>query len=593
MLQVQSDQTNATLVSIPSEILQEDLPPVLVDGHIHLLNLSAKLIEIRPLKQLWKESSEHWRINCASGQYRMYRGHETLVEIRSPTWAIVSKYFQRLNKIVILRLESDHLNWNYPIITTSPVNSASMLRLSVTLPHFGLSFFVNEREELESRDFKYMVYDENQCVGALFGLQNLLVLRPRTHISGTLIPEALIPRRVLVLNGTLHCERKASLDQVRIAPGDRALYHVYDVDTELGCLRGNDTLTSTRFLADLHAMTSCWHRPDPLTGKTGVQAALSLLQSAACRSIMKHKGLDPGFAGGHAGEGGPEIHGAYDEIRTRYYWDPDARKRKVLKVQLEEARTLQQTAFPCPSNAAGQASLEDHFISCVPAEPGLSTAPRPTSSLRYVTLHQLFNNRRAPELPARNTLLRDKHVALSDDVPTLDQLFSCFCADLLFQQEYLALLNASAEHVHVESRTTYGVAGENLIEALKKHYIQCRDSYLNSMDILRKSLDPTIDPDEQAVDQLPTITTDVLLRYLASASPIDIPLSWKTCLTSLALILLDLQRSRRLLLFALDGLEEEFSKELENDVCDGWNPEDYPDWLLIQVRFWCPSTCLY
>ena len=89
------------------------------------------------------------------------------------------------------------------------------------------------------------------------------------------------------------------------------------------------------------------------------------------------------------------------------------------------------------------------------------------------------------------------------------------------------------------------------------------------------------------------ITADVLLRYLASASPVDIPLTWKKCLTSLALLLLGLQRSRRLLRFALDGLEEEFSKELENDICDGWNPEEYPDWLLIQVCLQCPSTCLY
>ena len=211
VLQVQSDQTNAALVLIPSEILQGDLPPVLVDGHVHWLNLFAKFIEIRPLKQLWEESSEHWRIDCASGQYRMYRGHETLVEIRSPTWAIASKYFQHLNSTP---QHSDELR--HPIITTSPVNFA-LVQLSVTLPCLGLSFFINEREELESHDFKHMVYDKNQYVGALFGLQNLLVLRPRTHIMGTLISEALIPRCVLILNGLLNCERKANLDQVCIS----------------------------------------------------------------------------------------------------------------------------------------------------------------------------------------------------------------------------------------------------------------------------------------------------------------------------------------------------------------------------------------
>ena len=66
-----------------------------------------------------------------------------------------------------------------------------MTRLSVTLPWCSLSFFVNERQKLEPRDFKDMVYGENKCVGALFGLKNLLVLRPKTHIAGTIVPEGL------------------------------------------------------------------------------------------------------------------------------------------------------------------------------------------------------------------------------------------------------------------------------------------------------------------------------------------------------------------------------------------------------------------
>ena len=41
----------------------------------------------------------------------------------------------------------------------------------------------------------------DQCIGALFGLENLLVLRPKTQISGALVPEALIHRRVLIPNG--------------------------------------------------------------------------------------------------------------------------------------------------------------------------------------------------------------------------------------------------------------------------------------------------------------------------------------------------------------------------------------------------------
>jgi hypothetical protein len=340
VVQAQCNQTNDILALIPSSKLWGDLPPALVDGHVHWLNLTTKIIEIRPLKQLWEQSSEHWRIDCASGQYRVYRGCETLVDIRSPTWAMASKCFECLNNV-----DESFLSWrsaddkddkdsqNQPsnlLITTFPIDSAYGRRLSVTLPRYSLSFFVNEREELESRDFKGMVYDENQCVGALFGLENLLVLRPITHTAGALIPEALIPRRVLIPNGFpkthgIH-QVRIDIDAVyRMEPDERlTLYRTYDVDAELGCLIGNGTLASTRYLAYLHAMTSC-HRSDPLTSKTGAQAALCLLQSAGCRSIMRFKALDIEDDRWISTQY-PQINAAYQEILNRYYWNRDSKE---------------------------------------------------------------------------------------------------------------------------------------------------------------------------------------------------------------------------------------------------------------------------
>ena len=282
IVRAQCNQTNEILELIPSSKLQGDLPKALVDGHVHWLNLSTKIIEIRPLTQPWEESSENWRIGCASGQYRMYKGRIALVDIRSPTWEMASGCFKCLN----CRL----------LITTSPIDSvqfASMQRLCVTLPRYGLSFFVNETEDLESRDFKHMVYDENRCVGALLGLENLLVLRPKTQIAGVLVPEAFIPRRVLIPKGfpKTHGNNQAHIESDGFRSPDGPLYYTYDVDTELGCLIGNGSANSMQFLAYVHAMTGC-HRPDPLTGKTGAQAAVCLLQSAGCRSIMQLKAVN-------------------------------------------------------------------------------------------------------------------------------------------------------------------------------------------------------------------------------------------------------------------------------------------------------------
>ena len=613
VVRVQCNQTNEILELIPSSKLRRDLPPDLVDGHVHWLNLSTKIIEIRPLEQLWAQSSENWRIDCASGQYRMYKGRETLVDIRSPTWAMVSACFSCFD------LDASRERWDsrYPpekymdhqsrnlLITTSPtdsVPSASMQRLSVTLPCYGLSFFVNEKEELESRDFKDMVYDEDQCVGALLGLQTL-VLRPKSHIAGALVPEAFIPRRVLIPNGfpKTYGNNQAWIDIPALlhTQSGEPLYRTYDVDTELGCLIGNGNIKNTRFLAYVHAVTSC-HRPDLLTGTTGAQAALSLLKSAGCLSIMKLKALD--YGDDWTSTEYPQINAAYQETLNRYYWD--GRSSYSLA---QDSPVARRAAYLFPSNATvtGPTSLSDrnhdernYFAAHVPVEPRLPTLPRPVPERTPwpITLDPLFSNRPAPQLPPPSTFHRNCHKISLHGFPALDQLFSSLRTDSSFQRKYIARLDASAQHARVESQMTHGVAGENLIEALKKHYVECRVKYLNSLAILKKSLGPTTDPLEQALDrfgQWPPITANILLRYLASTSPIDIPLHWKKCLISLALLLLELQRSRRLLRFALDGFEEEFSKELENEGCDGWNAEEYPDWLLIQVDFFCPNARLY
>ena len=478
------------------------------------------------------------------------------------------------------------------------VGSVPEQRLSVTLPHYSLSFFINEKEELESRDFKNMVYDEDQYIGALFGLENLLVLRLKAYLVGTLVLEALIHRRVLIPNGfpIVHGNHWVRID-VNTTAGetgrDTALYHTYDVDTELGCLMGNGSLMSTRYLAYLHAMTS-FHRPDPLTGKTGARAALCLMQSAGCRSIMMVKAFD-GYDRWTSIQY-PQIKAAYKEIQNGYYWRHSHYGKGVFMLTEVEKHAVQRAAYLFPSNATGPASLEHgdeniYTTTPVSAEPGSASLAQSSFKECFPTqipLDQLLRTRPVPELPVRTILLRNSHKTSSNDIPALDQLFPSLRVHSLFQREYITRLDASAQHFCANSQRThwYEVAGENRIEALRKHYVRCKDNFLGFLNNPKSGLGPTSDPHEQALDrfgQWPPITADVLLQYLASTSPIIIPQCWKECLISLALLLLDLQCAWRLLRLALDGLEEEFLKELENEGCEGWKAEDYPDWLLIQV----------
>ena len=304
----------------------------------------------------------------------------------------------------------------------------------------------------------------------------------------------------------------------------------------------------------------------------------------------------------------PQIYAAQSEISQRYYWDRDVHQ-EVNTASMK--RAMQRAAYLFPWNATGPTlgnyNESNYLTSHIPAEPRSPTPPRLSSPLYrsnertpwQITLEQLLWSRPSPELPSRTTLLHGSCTRSSDDIPELNQLFSSLPMnkfDPSFQQEYITLLEHSAHRARKDSRMTYRLTGRDQICMLEEHYVQCRLNYMAALYTLKTRLGPTTDPRDQALEQFgqwPPTTADVLLRCLASTSPTQVPPHWKTYFISLALLLVDLQRARRLLRYALDGLEEEFSKELENEGCDGWNAEEYPDRLLIQVRLWCACTSLY
>ena len=264
MIRVQPKDTNHVFELVPPDKLKRDLPAFLVEEHVHWLDLSTSIIEIRPLKSLWEQSRENWRIAGADGKYHAYKGCKSrLVDMQSQTWAMVSGLLKCFDL-------SENL-----VVTTSTIDSSPTPQLSVTLPRYSLSFFVNDDGDLESDDFKEMVYDKNQCIGTLFGLVNQLVLRGKNEAE-----EGLVPRYVLIpLNDFRHCTASGPV-----------IHYVYKVDTELGCLTGNPSWESKYFLSYLHAKTSVDWRPDPLTSRTGAQEALSILHSAGYQSLKKSHG---------------------------------------------------------------------------------------------------------------------------------------------------------------------------------------------------------------------------------------------------------------------------------------------------------------
>ncbi|KAH0834182.1 hypothetical protein J3R83DRAFT_11491 [Lanmaoa asiatica] len=249
-----SSETDLQL--IPQEKLKGDLPVVLIEGHAHWLNIATSVMEIRPLDSLWKANLGPW----CQGLLKPLDAPENL------------------------------------LVTVSPVDSdqpSSSLQLSVTLPRYGLSFYVDGDGDLHSHNIRGMVYDENQSIGTLFGLVNRLVLRPK--LRENINVDELVPRCVLVPEGTISFQMDGHHVRVEIDTRGptlrRITYQTYRVDTDLGCLTGNVSLTNKLYCAYLHALTS-GYSTDPLTGRSGTEEALSLLRSASCWSIVRFDSRD-------------------------------------------------------------------------------------------------------------------------------------------------------------------------------------------------------------------------------------------------------------------------------------------------------------
>ena len=797
VIRVQHKDKNDLLQLVPPDKLKWDLPIVLIEDHVHWLNLSTSIIEIRPLKNLWEQSDENWRIDCADGKYRVYKGRQSLVDMRSQTWDMVSSLLKGLDA-------PEHL-----VVTTSTTGMSPAPRLSVALPRHGLSFFVNSDGDLESDDFKEMVYDENQDIGTLFGLVDRLVLRPKVAVE-----EGLVLRCVLIAHPP---------DKTRGGISDSpATYDVYNVDTELGRLKGNSSWESKDFLSRAHARVSIDWGPDLLTGRTGAQEALSILRCAGYQSLGQRRSPEPsgipelswypqtGIARGErpnpvrsswfltrrrrarratylfspndvtstflgdcndvepvsslpepqledtactaasviyhlladtstcvnnvsiwAKDWGDAMDGNATDSPSPYSgasWNSNLPQMLLVKVndilqehngarrqfyllfllptlaycsshpqtaflsmflafakegqhqlgnyadynlldgyfahrvvldhhilawvrkfdmgdisrdRVEDAvesflrlgalpadtipilpldpeirnvtelsRTFQELLSSCHRNLKLKEEISHVLREALPASSPcsfphlrfmLGDSLHPLSAVQHtdqrswcpITLGLLLSTRDVPALPQPTNFPRyntdgDKYSSLA--TPAFNRLLSSLqmaegCPG--FQDQYIAHLHSSARHVHEEYQTTPGTAIKCPIEELKKHFVECRRRWMDALRHLKDSLSATTaDPLEQTLarcGQWPPITTYSLLGCLASTSPIKISENWKRCLVQFALLLLELQHSRRLLRFASAGLEEEFSKELENEGCEGWDAEQYPDWLLVQV----------
>jgi len=264
---------------IPHETFDQDFPISFVQEYVHWLQLSSppqdadiREIEFRPMRTKWSPSTANWRLKFSKTPQIsiMEQGNTLLIDIRSRTFNMILTRLKPLES-------PDHIH-----ITTTASDGVSLL---ASLPRYKLSFFLNRSYELESTNFREMIVDANQFTGTMVGLTSQLVLTQEKTANSCLIPI----RSAIIPFGLIHTQESLSTHHVTTCvevpnSSSSVRYFKYDIDTDLGRLIGT-TLLSDLFKIYLHASTA-YPMPDPLTGRTGTEEALSELNSARCLSFQ-------------------------------------------------------------------------------------------------------------------------------------------------------------------------------------------------------------------------------------------------------------------------------------------------------------------
>jgi hypothetical protein len=246
---------------VPSRLFQDALPLAFTEAYLQWYDHSADQVEFRPRDSPWSAGgADIWRLRRVDSSWHLVKGQRSFVNPASRTGRALSGIFAPIET-------APHVHVVYEALTNT---------VSVDLPRLQMEFYFDIGHSLlHSRQYRGMFIDPNQRIGSLIGLSSKLVLK---HIHQA------DDRLVLIPEGRVTLNTVSDSVQVSIDANTTIKIHAYQIDNTLGRIVDNGSVESKLVLCHLHALTShCL--PDTLTGRTGTEAALSILRSAAVRSF--------------------------------------------------------------------------------------------------------------------------------------------------------------------------------------------------------------------------------------------------------------------------------------------------------------------
>jgi hypothetical protein len=150
--------------------------------------------------------------------------------------------------------------------------------------HVVLSPYISHLYVLQSHIREHggmMIVASKQYVGTLVGVQHGLFIISIGSDDNQLLVDGKLILSHCAVTSTLRTTHSTADVSLQLQSLHTPSFYVYDVDTRLRAIRGPNDLQALLYLAQLFATTAS-ARPDVLTGITGTESALKLLQSGRC-----------------------------------------------------------------------------------------------------------------------------------------------------------------------------------------------------------------------------------------------------------------------------------------------------------------------
>lgn len=252
---------------LPTDVLENELPHLLVQNHSHWFQKHRGIVTFRPKlfsdKNFTDSTAIVYYLHLNSSSLKHCKTGRSLLDVTSDSY----------RKIVhqLARLESS--NYITILLDAPKVATIELTRMNLKFK-VDISDPQTKEYDVLSNEFSQMRVALGQKCGTLFGLNHGLLLE---HCNSTEQPTLL-----LLPHGKINAERTNNHVSINIDTKSdlhRPPFQLYRIDATCRQLKSiNNSYSAWLYLAYLHAITS-HSEIEPFTGMSGTESALHILQS--------------------------------------------------------------------------------------------------------------------------------------------------------------------------------------------------------------------------------------------------------------------------------------------------------------------------